>query len=36
MWYYYTYGNDTKLEMRPVVPNSNGEAMLRGACRYFK
>ncbi len=36
MWYYFTYRIDTQLEMKPVVRNSNGEAMLEGACRYFK
>ena len=36
MWYYFSYGIDSKLKMTPVVRNSNGEAMLEGACRYFK
>ena len=36
MWYKYYPGTEHKVEMIPVVRNSNGEAMLEGACRYFK
>ncbi len=36
MWYFYTYGIGGELKMEPVIPNSNGELMLKSACRYFK